>query len=152
MEAAPTRIGLLLESAAIFIAFVFRLPAESPPGLVRQGLGILIGPASAVMAWHAVRHVGRQLRVQAGLDADHQLVKSGPYRIVRHPIYSSLFGMLVCSILLLTEWPWALLCLALFVLGTEIRVWSEDRRLESRFGDAYRDWRRRVPAYIPLLR
>jgi protein-S-isoprenylcysteine O-methyltransferase Ste14 len=150
--AGPTRIGLLLESAAIFLAFLFRLPVETPPSLARQVLGIVIGPVSAVMAWQAVKHLGRQFRLHAGLYADHELVRSGPYRIVRHPIYSSLFGMLICTILLLTEWNWALLCIVLFVAGTEIRVHSEDRLLESRFGDQFREWRRRVPAYIPFLR
>jgi protein-S-isoprenylcysteine O-methyltransferase Ste14 len=150
--AAPTRVGLALESAAIVMAFLFRLPVESPPSLARQVAGMVIGPASAVMAWHAVKHLGRQFRLHAGLYADHQLVRSGPYAIVRHPIYSSLFGMLLCTILMLTEWQWALLCVALFIAGTEIRVWSEDSLLESRFGDQFREWKRRVPAYIPFLR
>jgi protein-S-isoprenylcysteine O-methyltransferase Ste14 len=150
--AAPTRIGLLLESAAICMAFLFRLPVEFPPGLARQLLGMVIGPVSAVMAWQAVKHLGRQFRVHAGLYADHQLVRSGPYRIVRHPIYSSLFGMLICTILLLTEWTWAVLCVVLFVAGTEIRVRSEDRLLESRFGEEFRQWKGRVAAYIPYLR
>src|SRR5262245_13229644 len=143
--ASPTRLGLALESAAIILAFLFRQPAETPPGLLRQALGMLIGPASAVMAWHAVKHLGRQFRINAGLYVDHQLVRSGPYAIVRHPIYSSLFGMLLCSILLLTEWHWALFCIALFVAGTEIRVRAEDGLLESRFGDQFREWKRRVP-------
>jgi protein-S-isoprenylcysteine O-methyltransferase Ste14 len=150
--ATPTRVGLALESAAIFLAFVFRMPVETPPSLARQVLGMVIGPISAVMAWHAVRHLGRQFRLHAGLYADHQLVRSGPYGIVRHPIYSSLFGMLICTILLLTEWTWALASVALFVAGTEIRVHSEDGLLESRFGDAFREWKRKVPAYIPFLR
>jgi protein-S-isoprenylcysteine O-methyltransferase Ste14 len=150
--AAPTRIGLALESVAIVLAFLFRLPVESPPGLVRQAIGMIVGPASAVMAWHAVKHLGRQFRLHAGLYVDHQLVRSGPYAIVRHPIYSSLFGMLLCSILMLTEWKWALISVALFVAGTEIRVRSEDGLLESRFGDEFHDWKRRVPAYIPFLR
>src|SRR5262249_35849068 len=85
--AGPTRLGLAMESVAIILAFLFRQPAESPPGLLRQAVGMLIGPASAVMAWHAVKHLGRQFRLHAGLYVDHQLVRSGPYAIVRHPIY-----------------------------------------------------------------
>src|SRR5579859_6659548 len=108
--AAPTRIGLALESAAICLAFLFRRPLDSPPGLAREAIAMLIGPASAFMAWHSVQHLGRQFRVHAGLYADHELVRSGPYRIVRHPIYSSLLGMLICTLLLLAEWKWALFC------------------------------------------
>jgi protein-S-isoprenylcysteine O-methyltransferase Ste14 len=42
--------------------------------------------------------------------------------------------------------------LALFLAGTEIRVRTEDRLLASRFPDAFRDYRRKVPAYLPFLR
>lgn len=150
--AAPTRIGLLLESIGIGMAFVFHLPLDSDPGLFREVLAILIGPASCYMAWQAVKHLGRQFRVHAGLYHDHELVRTGPYRIVRHPIYSSLFGMLICSILLLTEWKWALISIVFFVAGTEIRVHSEDSLLESRFGEEFRAWKKQVPAYIPFLR
>jgi protein-S-isoprenylcysteine O-methyltransferase Ste14 len=105
-----------------------------------------------VMGWTAVTHLGRQFRVQAGLYHDHALVRSGPYRIVRHPIYASLLGMLLCTILLMTDWRWAIVSLALYVAGTEIRVRTEDGLLASRFGDEFRTYQRSVPAYIPFVR
>ncbi len=72
--------------------------------------------------------------------------------MVRHPIYASLLAMLLCTALLLTPWVWAVVSVAVFIAGTEIRVHTEDRLLESRFGDAFRDYRRRVPAYVPFVR
>jgi protein-S-isoprenylcysteine O-methyltransferase Ste14 len=80
------------------------------------------------------------------------LVQSGPYASVRHPIYSSLLAILLCTLFLLTPWKWALVSLLLFVTGTEIRVRTEDRLLASRFGPAFEEYRRKVPAYIPLVR
>ena len=148
----PTRIGLLLECAAIFIAFVVRLPPDSPPGPARIALSLVCGPLAAVLAWTSVNHLGKQFRIHAGLYEDHELVRTGPYAIVRHPIYASLLAILVCSLLLLTPWRWVLISLALFILGTEIRVHSEDRLLESRFGEEFRDYRKRVPAYLPFVR
>ena len=79
----PTRVGLFLESLAIFLAFAFRLPADPPPEWWR--IGRRLRSFGAVLAWSAVRHLGRQFRVHAG--EDHELVTSGPYAIVRHPIY-----------------------------------------------------------------
>jgi len=107
---------------------------------------------SAVLSWGAVKHLGRQFRVNAGLYDDHQLVRTGPYAVVRHPIYTSLLAILCATLCLLTPWPWALLSLATFVAGTEIRVHAEDGLLASRFGDQFTDYRRRVPAYIPFVR
>jgi protein-S-isoprenylcysteine O-methyltransferase Ste14 len=148
----PTRLGLLLESVAIFLAFALHRPSDDPPPFAAQALGIVLGIASAVMAWQAVRHLGRQFRVHAGLYHDHELVRTGPYAIVRHPIYSSLLGMLLCSMLILTPWRWMLLPLALFVAGTEIRVRTEDALLASRFGAGFEAYHTAVPAYIPYLR
>src|SRR5438874_1550211 len=133
--AAPTRAGLLLECSAIFIAFLCRMPADRPPGLLRLAFGAILGVVSAVLSWTAVKHLGRQFRVNAGLYEDHQLVRTGPYAIVRHPIYSSLLAILVSTLLLMTPWKLAVLSLVLFIAGTEIRVYTEDRLLASRFGE-----------------
>jgi protein-S-isoprenylcysteine O-methyltransferase Ste14 len=150
--AGPTRAGLLLEGLAIFLSFVFARPPGTPTALV-VAAGAALELVSAAMSWHAVRHLGRQFRINAGLYEDHQLVRTGPYAIVRHPIYASLMGMLLATILLLrTDWPWAAASLALFVAGTEIRVHAEERLLESRFGNAFHAYRKAVSAYIPFVR
>jgi protein-S-isoprenylcysteine O-methyltransferase Ste14 len=148
----PTRIGLLLETSAIFLAFLFRLPPDSPPGLARIVPAIVLGPLAVTMGWSAILHLGKQFRVHAGLYQDHELVRTGPYAIVRHPIYTSLLAMLLCSLLVLTPWRWAVIAIVMFVVGTEIRVRSEDKLLESRFGEEFRRYQKSVPAYLPLVR
>jgi protein-S-isoprenylcysteine O-methyltransferase Ste14 len=148
----PTRTGLLLETGAFAIAFAFHLPILQPVNPLRTALGILIAIPSVVMAWQAVTHLGKQFRLHAGLYEDHELVRTGPYAIVRHPIYSSLLGMLVANCLLLTRWPWALLAVAIFIAGTEIRVRSEEGLLASRFPEAFAAYRRQVSAYLPFVR
>jgi protein-S-isoprenylcysteine O-methyltransferase Ste14 len=148
----PTRAGLFLECLAIFIAFACRLPADSAPAWWRIAGGIVCGPIATVLSWTAVRHLGRQFRISAGLYEDHELVTSGPYAIVRHPIYTSLLAMLGCTCFLLTPWQWTVLSLALFIAGTEIRVYTEDGLLASRFGERFLAYRKRVRAYLPFVR
>jgi len=148
----PTRAGLVLEGIAIFVAFAFRLPPNSPPGMARVVASVLLGPASAVLAFTAVRHLGSQFRIYAGLYEDHELVRTGPYALVRHPIYTSLLAILLATLLLLTPWPWVAFALACFLAGTEIRVHSEDALLASRFGEEYTAYRRAVRAYVPFIR
>jgi len=150
--ATPTRIGLLLEGIGIVMAFVFRIPSDESPGLIRILLSMVIAPIAPWMAWGAVKHLGRQFRVNAGLYYDHELVQTGPYSIVRHPIYSSLMAIFVATLLLLTQWEWALAALVLYIVGTEIRVRTEDGLLASRFGDHFEQYRRRVSAYVPWVR
>jgi len=150
--AGPTRLGLACESLAIFLAFVLHRSSDDPPPAAAQLAGVVLGVLSAVMAWQAVRHLGRQFRIHAGLYEDHELVRTGPYALVRHPIYASLLGMLLCSMMIMTPWEWTVLPLALFIAGTEIRVHAEDALLASRFGDQFRIYRQSVRAYIPFLR
>ena len=148
----PTRAGLFLECLAIFIAFACRLPPGSPPEWWRIAGAAACGPIAAVLAWTATRHLGRQFRVNAGLYEDHELVTSGPYAFMRHTIYTSLLAMLLSTIFVLTPWQWAVLSLALFVAGTEIRVYTEDGLLASRFGERFFAYRKRVRAYVPFVR
>ena len=150
--AGPTRAGLALECLAIAMALNIRLPASASPDVPRIAASLICATLGILLGWTAVPHLGRQFRIQAGLYEDHELVRTGPYAVVRHPIYASLLSMLLCTALLLTPWVWAVVSVAVFIAGTEIRVHTEDRLLESRFGEAFRDYRRRVPAYVPFVR
>jgi len=149
---AQSAIGIFLEMLAIFGAFVFRLPPGSSPGVARVAASTFFGLLGVVLAWTSVRHLGRQFRIRAGLWEDHELIRTGPYAVVRHPIFASLLAMLLSTLLLLTPWRWALVLVAVFLAGTEIRVRTEDRLLASRFPEAFREYRKKVPAYLPLVR
>jgi protein-S-isoprenylcysteine O-methyltransferase Ste14 len=148
----PTLLGIALEVGGVIVASNLRLPASHPPGMARMLGSMALGPVGAAMAWTSVTHLGKQFRIRAGLYVDHELVRSGPYGVVRHPIYASLLAMLLSTALLLTPWKWAALAVALFVTGTEIRVHVEDNLLASRFGKEFEDYRRRVRAYVPFVR
>ena len=92
-----------------------------------------------VLSWTSARTLGRQWRFDAGLNADHQLVQSGAYRFVRHPIYASMLCMLLGTGLLVT--PARLVAdfsSCSFLLGVEIRIRIEDALLASRFGEEFR--------------
>lgn len=81
-----------------------------------------------------------------------ELVTSGPYRLLRHPIYTSMLCILCGTGWLLTPLPMVLAAVIVFMVGTEIRVRIEDRLLGERFGEPFQQYRRRVAAYIPFLR
>lgn len=148
----PSVLGLLLEALAIFIAFVFRLPPGVHPGAARIGVSAVFAILASILSWSSVHHLGRQFRIQAGLYEDHRLIRTGPYGVVRHPIFASLLAALLCTLLLLTRWQWCVVSLALFLLGTEIRIRTEEQLLASRFPKEFPGYRRRVPAYVPFLR
>ena len=107
---------------------------------------------AVILSWTGARTLGRQWRIDAGLNADHELVTSGPYKFVRHPIYTSMFFLLGATGFIVTPLPILVLSAVVFMVGTEIRVRIEDRLLASHFGEQFREYRRRVPAYIPFTK
>jgi protein-S-isoprenylcysteine O-methyltransferase Ste14 len=148
----PSRLGLLLQVASIATLFLVRVPDAPRTDAAVLIVALILGAVAGVMMWKAIIHLGRQFRIQAGLYHDHQLVRSGPYAVVRHPIYASLLAMTVVTGLLLTPWPWLVAAIAIHVAGTEIRVHSEEKLLGPRFGEEFAKYKRNVPAYVPLVR
>ena len=147
-----TFVGLLFESMGIFVAFLGGILPHDPIEWWRAALVAVFSAPSIALSFSAVKHLGKQFRVNAGLYEDHELVTTGAYSIVRHPIYAGLFGMLLASIAVSTPLAWAVVSITIFLIGTEIRVRTEDGLLHSRFGAAFDDYQRRVKAYIPYIR
>jgi protein-S-isoprenylcysteine O-methyltransferase Ste14 len=148
----PSLIGVTLEAAGIFIAWGFT-PLAAPRTSAGAMLAALFFGATGIwLMWTAITHLGRQFRIQAGLYEDHELVRSGPYTVVRHPIYASLLALTLATGILMARWQWLPVGLALCIAGNEIRVRTEDRLLEERFGEEFREYRRKVRAYVPFVR
>jgi protein-S-isoprenylcysteine O-methyltransferase Ste14 len=145
---AASRAGFLLQSTAAVAPWLMR----QPPCQVRDAAAMALIPASVIFGSLAVQALGKHWRVPAALIADHQLVRTGPYRLVRHPVYLSFFGMTMAGALVATGARGTLLSIALFVAGTEIRVRAEERLLAARFGPELAAYQASVPAYLPLLR
>jgi protein-S-isoprenylcysteine O-methyltransferase Ste14 len=145
------RWGVLLVALAYAILWQNRFWARPLP-YWRIAVSASFLALAGTLSWTATRSLGRQWRIDAGLDADHELVMSGPYRLVRHPIYTSMLFLLCGVGFMVTPLPLLLLAAAVFMLGTEIRVRIEDRLLASRFGDRFREYQRNVPAYIPFMK
>lgn len=85
----------------------------------------------------------------AQLYADHRLVTTGPFAIVRHPMY---LGAQLASLgSLLIYRTWAVAFATLSSLGLILRAQREEQLLAAEFGDKWREYNHRVPAWIPRL-
>jgi protein-S-isoprenylcysteine O-methyltransferase Ste14 len=115
-------------------------------------LAIVCFALGILLSWTSTRALGRQWRIDAGLSSDHQLIMGGPYRLVRHPIYTSMLCVLLATGLVVTPLPLFLLALIVFLIGTAIRVRIEDKLLAAQFGDTFQQYRQKVPACIPFLK
>ena len=152
VRASSSRWGIGLVALGFAMMWMWVKPfgfEKSVPELV---VSMVLGPSSVVLAWLAARELGKQWRYEAALSADHELIQTGAYRFIRHPIYTSMFGMLMATGAAYTWWPMWVAGTMFFVIGTEIRVRAEDRLLADRFQHEFESYQQHVHAYIPFIR
>jgi protein-S-isoprenylcysteine O-methyltransferase Ste14 len=111
---------------------------------------VLVVLASLIFVTAAVRTLGKQWSLQARVLEHHELIRRGPYRIVRHPIYTGMFGMLIASTLAHGHWLGLVIASLVYYLGTVMRIRSEEKLLREQFGSEYEEYAREVPAFIPV--
>ncbi len=81
---------------------------------------------------------------------DHELVRSGPYRYVRHPIYTGLLVAFAGTAIARGEWR-GLLAVVIVFAGLWRKLKLEERWMIETFGDAYLRYRDEVRAIIPFV-
>ncbi|MFQ5582276.1 MAG: methyltransferase family protein [Mariprofundaceae bacterium] len=81
-----------------------------------------------------------------------RLVVRGPYRYVRNPMISSVLAMLLAEALMFQSLPLAAWMAIFFGLNAVYFPLVEEKGLEKRFGDDYREYKAHVPRWIPRLR
>jgi protein-S-isoprenylcysteine O-methyltransferase Ste14 len=147
--------GIVLQMLGFALVWMIqrRLPlAGATLGTREVVLDVLAPMLSIVSAWiglSAVRTLGKQWSYQARLVEGHQLVVEGPYRFVRHPIYTAMFGKLLAANFAFGHWLGLLVGGAVFLTGTLIRTHSEEKLLRGQFGEQYEAYAQRVRALVP---
>lgn len=139
---------------------VWLLWAERVPGSVLNDrlfpwapwefwVATLITAAGLLFTVWARVHLGRNWSGAVTIKQDHELIASGPYALVRHPIYTGLLVALIGSAMARGEWRGVLaIVVAYAALWRKLRL--EERWMVERFGEQYEAYRRRVPALVPF--
>lgn len=132
-------------------AFTPILPGKELLAIATSVLAIAAAMGSVWLILAAVKTLGKEWSVTARLVEGHKLATRGPYAYVRHPIYSGMLGMLLATGLATSHWGAILAALVIFLMGTMIRVRSEERLLRQAFGKEFDDYAHRVRTIIPVL-
>jgi protein-S-isoprenylcysteine O-methyltransferase Ste14 len=150
-----SQLGIAVQSFGMalagFGAVKLTLPSSSPLGLTGTAAVLLLMGGAIGLFAASSRELGRNWSVVARTRSDHELVRTGPYSRVRHPIYLGLLLFLLAMAIGLGHWAQLLIALPFYFAGTAIRTKVEDRLLEQSFGNAFRDYRKSTPALIPRL-
>ncbi len=109
---------------------------------------VALTAAGIAFAWWARIVLGRLWSGGIERMAEHRVVDTGPYALVRHPIYTGLI-MGAVALAVLQAKPFAIFGAALFSLGFALKAKAEERFLQKEIG-GYEDYRRRVSMIVPL--
>lgn len=111
-------------------------------------IGLALHAGCAMLGVWARRHLGRNWSGAITQKVDHELVRSGPYRFVRHPIYTAMLGMYLGTAMVSGELH-ALLAVAIVAAAYWRKIRLEESNLREVFGAAYDEYRRKSWALIP---
>ena len=113
---------------------------------------VAIACAGLLFTWWARIHLGRLWSSSVGRKADHRVVDTGPYGIVRHPIYSGItLASIATAVLRGTMVAW--LGVVVMTLGWFVKARMEEEFLREELGaEAYGAYAQRVPMLVPHLR
>jgi len=107
--------------------------------------------AGVALAWWARIHLGRLWSSAITRKQDHRIVDTGPYALVRHPIYTGLIAAILATAAAEGN-ATALAGAALVAFGLWLKARTEERFLMAELGaDAYGAYCRRVPMLVPFL-
>ena len=141
----------LLMNASLVLLFA-RIPGLThrlwPEKALFVVAGILLQLLCVLLAIWARRHLGRFWSGEIAAKAGHELIRSGPYRKLRHPIYTAMVGMCIATALVSGELH-AAAGVALMVAAYVRKIRLEERLLRDLFGAAYADYCRNSWALVP---
>ena len=138
----------LARRAAISLAI-----ARSSSGLVAQAAGLVLMLAGLTLFAASLRRLAAEGHgTLAPWDPPRELVVRGPYRHVRDPMISGVLLVLLGEALVLRSPSHLVWACAVLVINAVYIPLVEEPGLERRFGERYREYRRRVPRLLPRLR
>lgn len=156
-EGAWSRLSYALPTIAAFWAmFTERITlgwlrlAVFPAAPAIEILGIVLTAAGIGFAIWARASIGSNWSASVTVKVGHQLVRTGPYRRVRHPIYSGMTLAMLGTALERRELR-GLLAVVLLYVGFKIKSRIEERTMSKVFGAAYDEYSRTTGAIFPRV-
>jgi protein-S-isoprenylcysteine O-methyltransferase Ste14 len=156
-EGLPMILALRLGGLALWggaIVTLFNPPwmawskLSLPDGLRWAGAGL--GLLSVGLIYWLFSSIGSGITPTVATRSNHQLVTHGPYRWVRHPLYTAGTALFIALALLTQSWLIFLFISIGFVL-LAVRLPNEEAHLIAKFGDEYRAYMQRTGKFLPRL-
>jgi protein-S-isoprenylcysteine O-methyltransferase Ste14 len=121
-----------------------------PPSAASVYIGLVLTACGLGSTIWARRVLGTNWSAMPSIKKDHELIQRGPYRLVRHPIYTGLL-LAVFGSCLAEGRVWNLYMFGMAAILLIVKLKAEEALIARQFPEAYLEYRRRVKALIPFL-
>jgi protein-S-isoprenylcysteine O-methyltransferase Ste14 len=111
-------------------------------------LGLVLAGAGAAFAIWARWHLGANWSAVVSIREQHDLIRTGPYRAVRHPIYTGLLLAMMATVLIVGEFR-ALLAFVIVLAALYLKARKEDVWLAREFGDTFESHAQQTGMFLP---
>ncbi|MFS8110405.1 protein-S-isoprenylcysteine O-methyltransferase [Rhizobium jaguaris] len=135
----------------IYVATGIPRMADHPAHVWAVGVGTILYVAAMWVFRRTHKELGKNWSITLEIREQHQLVCSGPYALIRHPMYTSFLLMALGQAFLLSNWVVGLAGLLGFAILYFLRVDKEERMMLEYFGPEYRAYMDRTKRIIPYL-
>jgi protein-S-isoprenylcysteine O-methyltransferase Ste14 len=112
--------------------------------------GILLTAAGVAFAIWARAHLGKYWSAQVTIRQEHRLIRTGPYKFIRHPIYTGMLLALLGTVLAVGEYR-AILGFAIILLGFIKKARKEESFMQTQFGAGFEEHKRQTGFFFPRL-
>ena len=116
-----------------------------------QWMGVILGVASIPLIWWVQEALGSNFSTVLHVREEHTLIMDGPYRWVRHPMYTALYMNLLAVFLLTENWFIGGFFLGALTLIVAARLKREEQVMLEKFGDEYRAYMQQTGRFLPRL-
>ena len=148
-------IGIVIQGIAFgtvgFGPIHIALPWNALSSLVCSALVLVLGGSAVCIFIAATKAMGKNWSVVARTRSDHQLVRTGPFAVIRHPIYFALFLYMLSFGVAFGHLRQFVVAVPLYLVGAIIRIREEEKLLRAQFGEDHARYVREVPAFIPFI-
>jgi protein-S-isoprenylcysteine O-methyltransferase Ste14 len=121
-----------------------------PDSIAVNLIGIVILISGLIFTIQARIQLGQNWSGRVTIKVDHQLIQSGPYKIVRHPIYTGILFGFIGSVIVIGKLG-SLLGFVPILADLIVKISKEEKFLLEEFGSNYIQYKKTVKALIPFI-
>ncbi len=144
-------LGMTVVPAAYVLTPRLDYLAMHLPDTVRS-TGIVLYALALGFMWWILHTLGTNWSMFLELGSEHQLIRAGPYRYIRHPMYACFYLLMAAQLLISSNWVVGLFGLAAWDLLYRFRVPREEQMMLAEFGEEYAAYMRRTWRIVPKFR